>query len=355
DNSLQTPVHVSPDLSIDVSQAPVTVTVDCRVNDPQTTVCATSDCCVDISKTTICATSDCSVDVPKTTVCAKSDSDDHAPPAVFYAEPDSEDDAPPAVFYAKPDSNVDSPEAGVCQTEDRVSPQSAQICNVPHIYLLTDINSCSYEIGIHLGRGGFGTVYAVTCLKDGLNFYNIYLANHFCNIILDGYPKPVPLEVLLDWQEKPGYYMMVLEQPMLSQCLYEFIKNYKGRIREDLGQFIMRQATSAAQTCCQREVLYRDIKAENFLINLSNLEGKRIDFGCGDFLTDIRKHLFLPGTKQYCPPKYLMTSRYHGESVTVWSLWILLFMEDYIQTKDACHKVRSALQHRIIAILKLTK
>lgn len=80
--------------------------------------------------------------------------------------------------------------------------------------------------------------------------------------------------------------MMVLEQPMLSQCLYEFIKNYKGRIREDLGQFIMRQATSAAQTCCQREVLYRDIKAENFLINLSNLEGKRIDFGCGDFLTD---------------------------------------------------------------------
>lgn len=80
--------------------------------------------------------------------------------------------------------------------------------------------------------------------------------------------------------------MMVLEQPMLSQCLYEFIKNYKGRIREDLGQFIMRQATSAAQTCCQREVLYRDIKAENFLINLSNLEGKLIDFGCGDFLTD---------------------------------------------------------------------
>ncbi|XP_016314626.1 serine/threonine-protein kinase pim-2-like [Sinocyclocheilus anshuiensis] len=142
--------------------------------------------------------------------------------------------------------------------------------------------------------------------------------------------------------------MMVLERPMPSQCLYEFIKNYKGSIGEDLARFIMRQATSAAQTCCQRGVLHRDIKAENILINPSTLEVKLIDFRCGDFLTEAGYTSFA-GTKQYCPPEYLMTSRYHGESATVWSLRILLFvilfqktpnrrdlckMEDYIRAKD---------------------
>ncbi|XP_016111069.1 serine/threonine-protein kinase pim-2-like [Sinocyclocheilus grahami] len=142
--------------------------------------------------------------------------------------------------------------------------------------------------------------------------------------------------------------MMVLERPMPSQCLYEFIKNYKGSIGEDLARFIMRQATSAAQTCCQRGVLHCDIKAENILINSSTLEDKLNDFGCGDFLTDAGYTSFA-GTKRYCPPEYLMSSRYHGESVTVWSLGILLFvilfqktpnrrdlckMEDYIRAKD---------------------
>lgn len=57
------------------------------------------------------------------------------------------------------------------------------------IYLLTDINSHRYEIGSQLGEGGFGQVYAATRLDDGLQVsvcitYIIFLANHFCPIIL---------------------------------------------------------------------------------------------------------------------------------------------------------------------------
>lgn len=90
---------------------------------------------------------------------------------------------------------------------------------------------------------------------------------------------------LLDWQVEPDHYIMVLERPMPCQSLYEFLKCYKGTIEEDVSQVIMCQATLAAQKCCQRGVLHRDIKLENLLINPDTLEVKLIDFRCGEILT----------------------------------------------------------------------
>ncbi|RXN26866.1 serine threonine- kinase pim-2-like protein [Labeo rohita] len=63
---------------------------------------------------------------------------------------------------------------------------------------------------------------------------------------------------------------------------------------------------------------------ENILINPETLEVRLIDFGCGDFLNDTSYTSFA-GTREYCPPEYLMTGEYHGEPATVWSLGILLF------------------------------
>ncbi|KAL0173174.1 hypothetical protein M9458_033485, partial [Cirrhinus mrigala] len=119
----------------------------------------------------------------------------------------------------------------------------------------------------------------------------------------DGYPKPVPLEValliratqgsrvpeiiqLLDWEDLHDHYRMVLERPVPCQSLYDFIRSYNGTIEEDLARIIIRQAVTAAQTCCRRGVLHRDIKPENFLITLDTLELKLIDFGCGEILTN---------------------------------------------------------------------
>uniref|UniRef100_A0A673KV93 non-specific serine/threonine protein kinase n=1 Tax=Sinocyclocheilus rhinocerous TaxID=307959 RepID=A0A673KV93_9TELE len=263
----------------------------------------------DVSLAFFSAKSILSVDVPPASVPAMSKCSDDIPPALFSVTSKSSDDVPPALFSLQDNETT-----------------------------IIDINSHRYEIGSQLGEGGFGTVYAATRLDDGLQ---VSVCITYI-IFLDGCSKPLPLEValqilanksprveeiiqLLDWQVDPDYYFMVLERPMPCQSLYEYLKCYKGTMEEDVARVIMHQAIFAARMCCLRGVLHRDIKLENLLINPDTLKVKLIDFGCGAILTDVGYTSFA-GSREYCPPEYHMTGKYHGEPGTVWSLGILLFV-----------------------------
>ncbi|XP_073782046.1 uncharacterized protein [Danio rerio] len=254
--------------------------------------------------------------------------------------------------------------APTLQTSDRAAAQS--IDNVPTACATSDcneddvlqaavpsfpqekktifvINSRQYEVDDELGEGGFGTVYAATRLDDGLQVAVKYCMMYNTKFIsIDGFAQPLPIEIalqilanrgprvpeiieLLDWQVERDFYLMVLERPIPCQPLIEFVKSCVGPIKEDGIRFIMKQVVSAAQTCCQRKVLHRDIKLENLLIKPDTLEVKLIDFGCGEILKD-EAYTAYCGTKEYCPPEVLVTGKYHGEPATVWSLGIVLFL-----------------------------
>ncbi|KAL0187843.1 hypothetical protein M9458_014942, partial [Cirrhinus mrigala] len=75
---------------------------------------------------------------------------------------------------------------------------------------------------------------------------------------------------LLDWQDQPEHYIMVLERPSPCKDLWDYALFQGGFLSEDTAQVIMAQATKAA---------YMDIKLENLLINTETLEVKLIDFG----------------------------------------------------------------------------
>ncbi|KAK2872305.1 hypothetical protein Q8A67_022202 [Cirrhinus molitorella] len=306
----QASVYFAADLSLDVPQSSVHETLDCSVTVPQATACAVPDYSVDGPQSPVHETLDCSVDVPQDAACAGAD------------------------------CSVDAPHATVGQTEDTAAPQSSQLQDDE---TSIEINSRRYEICGHLGEGGFGTVYAATRLNDGLQVAVKFASIWDTEIInIDGCSEPLPLEValqilankgprveeiiqLLDWQVEPDYYFMVLERPMPCQSLFDYLKCYKGTIEEDVVRVIMHQVIYAAQTCCQRGVLHRDIKLENLLINPDTLKVKLIDFGCGAILTD-EGYTSFAGTSEYCPPEYQKTAKYHGGPATVWSLGILLFV-----------------------------
>ncbi|TRY71369.1 hypothetical protein DNTS_033202, partial [Danionella cerebrum] len=205
------------------------------------------------------------------------------------------------------------------------------------------INFVEYEMGALLGRGRSGTeVLEAVRLEDGLQvavkivpwhtFYFLLLDHDVIvpkevvlHLAVDQEPRFSEIIQLLDWDVTHMGCIMVLEHPMHSQPLDEFIISYRGSFPEDLAQVIMRQVVTAAQVCCQRLVFHKDIKLENLLINPKTLKVKLIDFGSGEILMSGGYETF-EGTMEYCPPEYLTVGRYCGEPATVWSLGILSYV-----------------------------
>ncbi|ROI37069.1 Serine/threonine-protein kinase pim-1 [Anabarilius grahami] len=201
-----------------------------------------------------------------------------------------------------------------------------------------------YSVGDQLGKGGFGVVYEGRRLDDDLKVALKYVTktkDTKCLLIPD-HPNPLPKEIaltilankgpsapeiirLLDWQDRPDHFVMVLECPSPCEDLVQFTRRHGGRLDEEKARQIMRQAAQAANMCCLRGVLHRDIKLNNLLINSETSEVKLIDFGCGDMLRSSPYRSY-SGTAEYSPPEYHVRGMYYGRQATAWSLGVLMFV-----------------------------
>ncbi|XP_021329732.3 serine/threonine-protein kinase pim-1-like [Danio rerio] len=200
-----------------------------------------------------------------------------------------------------------------------------------------------YRIVKKLGQGGYGTVFEAVRVRDGLEVAMkvVLKSSDMDYLSIPGHPTPLPLEValtilanhgptvpqiiqMLEWQERPDSYIMILERPSPCEDLFDFLERHLGTLSENMTRHIMWQVVQAAHMCCQRGVLHRDIKLENLLINKETLEVKLIDFGCGDLLKTSAYTTFC-GTEDYCPPEFRSSGRYYGKAATVWSLGVLLY------------------------------
>ncbi|XP_073693572.1 serine/threonine-protein kinase pim-3-like [Garra rufa] len=189
-----------------------------------------------------------------------------------------------------------------------------------------------------MGEGTYGSVYEGTRSEDGLQVpikITVKMENkpYFS---LSDHLRPVPLEVtltvlanqgpschhiikLLEWQDHPNQYFMVLKWPSTCMDMHDFWLHYDGLYSEGMARHF-----EAAVLCCSRGVLHRDIKMPNPLINIETLEVKLIDFGCGDLLRST-SYTSYNGSFRYCPPEYFEKGKYRGKQATMWSLGVLLF------------------------------
>ena len=194
-----------------------------------------------------------------------------------------------------------------------------------------------YEFIKKLGDGGFGSVYsavkksdrtkvAIKCVeKNKISKWSIYKNKKI----------PLELKIFHSLQKVPGvirlitfhqtgdcvYYVMEHNEHFCD--LFDHTPNKEG-FKEHQVRNMFNQLLKIITACHNEGIVHRDIKDENILINKETDKLTLIDFGSSaiikeDFFTDYS------GTRVYAPPEWILHAKYKWESLTVWSLGILLF------------------------------
>ena len=187
--------------------------------------------------------------------------------------------------------------------------------------------------GRNLGRGSFAKVYEATHrnLKTtvALKTMNVtdmkdpYMKKHFKReaMLLSSLNHP-GIIAIFEVMETKNHYCLVLEYGGENLC--DFVRaQRRGRIDETTSRGISRQLVSAVSYMHAKNVIHRDIKLENILVNQSNKKVKLTDFGLSntcDKKTLLTTHC---GSPEYAAPELHLGKSYSYE-VDIWALYKFL-------------------------------
>lgn len=198
-----------------------------------------------------------------------------------------------------------------------------------------------YEVDQLIGSGGFGTVYSGRRKSDGRLVAIKHIAkckvSEWYEISHEHGTRKIPLEIyllqkassvpgvckLLDYYEQQDSFILVLERFAHCQDLFDFITQ-RGPLGEDMARDYLGQVVRTLKRLHGIEIVHRDIKDENILVDFDTNQLVIIDFGSGAEIQNKPFHTF-EGTRVYSPPEWIEKYRYEAEPATVWSLGVLLY------------------------------
>ncbi|CAD5217385.1 unnamed protein product [Bursaphelenchus okinawaensis] len=196
-----------------------------------------------------------------------------------------------------------------------------------------------YELCEEIQRGGFGIVYKAYRVRDRLPVAVKYVEHKHVRDWTMCENQLIPTEIchldmcgrisgvvdLVDWFASSKGFMIIMERPEHCLDLFDVLHVY-GRLDEEIAKWIFVQVVDAVlQMRNEHDLVHRDIKDENVIINMDTGEVKLVDFGAADFLNSAEKKEF-QGTRSYCPPEWFKHKHYLPLEATVWSLGVLLYI-----------------------------
>ncbi|XP_072178291.1 NUAK family SNF1-like kinase 1 [Diadema setosum] len=108
--------------------------------------------------------------------------------------------------------------------------------------------------------------------------------------------------------------------------LYEFIDSNSTPVEE--VQRIFRQIVSALAYCHLNNIVHRDLKLENVLLDQDG-DAKIADFGLSSYYSDNDLLHTFCGSPLYASPEIVSGQPYHGPEVDCWSLGVILYAMVY--------------------------
>ncbi|KAM4727877.1 PAS domain-containing serine/threonine-protein kinase [Anableps anableps] len=123
--------------------------------------------------------------------------------------------------------------------------------------------------------------------------------------------------------ENGCYFQMVMEKHGDGLDLFEFI-DMQPRLDEPLASYIFRQIVAAVFYLRTMNIIHRDIKDENIIIDKC-FHIRLIDFGSAAILAPGKLFYNFCGTLEYCSPEVLQGNPYEGPELEMWSLGVLLY------------------------------
>jgi len=132
---------------------------------------------------------------------------------------------------------------------------------------------------------------------------------------------------ILEMFEDEKYFLIIMEY-INGGNLFSFVKK-RRKLSEKTAKFLFRQIILGIKYIHEQNIVHRDIKLENLLIDLNN-NVKICDFGIGRKLQNKKQLLHDQcGTLMYMAPEILLSSKekgYEGFPVDIWSAGISLYI-----------------------------
>lgn len=191
-----------------------------------------------------------------------------------------------------------------------------------------------------IGKGGYGCVKMAYRRSDRLLTVAKFILKEKVGAQFwvdgpDGRRLPLELSLLLtlkhpnivsviDVFENEKYFQMVMEKHGAGMDLFEFIER-RPRLDELLLSYIFRQIGQAVEYLHSLNILHRDIKDENVIID-NKFHVKLIDFGSATFRSKDTLFSTFYGTTEYCSPEVLAGNKYAGPELEMWSMGITLYV-----------------------------
>lgn len=190
----------------------------------------------------------------------------------------------------------------------------------------------NYRLGKTIGKGNFAKVkLARHVLTDVEVAVKIVDKTNLVEATLEKLRREVRVMKMLDHPNIVKLYE-VIETDSTMYLVMEYASGGEvfdylvahGRMKEKEARLKFRQIVSAVQYCHQKQIVHRDLKAENLLLS-GELDIKIADFGFSNYYTVGEKLDTFCGSPPYAAPELFQGKKYEGPEVDVWSLGVILY------------------------------